>query len=155
MNELARIAGGILNWRGLLLGVTLAGMVLLAGWFTARSKKTRRKRPGQYLLYTVPTRTAAACRDLLSHKNIYDSFAYTQQPAPDGGSYFTLTHHNPTGQTLATVFLLRFEAESPARFSLSFVRDVFGAKEPVMPEALLDEFFAQKLDAVRLREEPV
>lgn len=149
MSEFSQIMSAVLNPQLLVTVFVLILGVLLAGYITARNKKNRRKKPGQYIVYEVPGRTAAECRDILSRKNIYDTFAYTLEPAPSGGYFVTFTRHIPTEQGLATVFQLQFEAENPAKLSLLFVREVFGMKEPVLPEALLDEFFAQKLGAVR------
>lgn len=141
-----------LNLQGLFIALPLVAMVLALGWWYARSQRKRRSRPGQSLRYRVPTLTAASCRGLLSHPAPEDIFSYTLEGAPSGGWYLTFTLHNPTGQPLSTLFLLQFEAEAPAILSLRFVREAFGMTEPVISEALLDQFFAEKMGAQRLPE---
>ncbi len=150
MREYFSVLGSILNLRMLLFVLVLVGLVLLVGYVTAKNKRAQQKKPGQYMRYEAVGRTAAQCMDLLEHKNIHDIFAYKLEQARGGGWYITLKLHIPTEQMLDTVFLLQFETETPARFSLRFVREAFGMREPVEPESMLDEFFAQKLDAVRL-----
>lgn len=147
MTEALGLLSRVLNLQNLFTALLLVAMVLAIAYvFAGRGKKGRR-RPGQLLRFESPGRTAAACRDLLSHKNIHDIFAYELEAAPGGGWYIHLTRHNPTEQILDTLFLLQFEKEEPARFSLKFIREAFGQREPVMPEAMLAEFFQQKLDA--------
>lgn len=153
MAGLGEMLGSVVNGRTLLVVLALAVLVLLVGYTMAKNEKTRRKRPGQHLLYQCPGRTAAACRGLLENPAAGDLFAYKLESAPAGGWYITFQRHNPTQQILDTLFLLQFEGDDPARFSLAFKREAFGAREPVMPEAMLDEFFSQKLGAQRMEEQ--
>lgn len=139
----------IINMRGLLLAIPILVFVLLAGWMMQRTKKSRKKKPGQYLQYVAEGKTAAECRGLLNNPAESDIFAYELSPAQGGGWYIHFTRHKPTQQPLDTMFLLQFEGESPAEFSLSFLREAFGMKEPVIGEALLNEFFEAKLGAKR------
>lgn len=142
--------GQILNLRGLMIALPLVVFVLVIGWWYATHQKKRRQKPGQYLRYHVPTLTAASCRGLLGQPQSSDLFAYTLQSAAGGGWYITFTQHTATQQPLDTVFLLQFENEAPAEFSLTFTREAFGMREPVISEDLLDSFFSSKLGAQRL-----
>lgn len=142
--------GDILNWQGLALAVPLVAAVLFAGWWFGRRGKNRPPKPGQLLRYSVPGKTAAACRGLLGKHGPDDLFDYTLEGAASGGWYIHFTRHSPTGQMLDTLFLLQFEDEDPAVFSLRFKREAFGMREPVMGEDLLDDFFKAKLGAERL-----
>ncbi|MDL2254609.1 hypothetical protein LJC49_11215, partial [Ruminococcaceae bacterium OttesenSCG-928-I18] len=139
----------VLNVR--LLGVVLflVAMVLLLGYLNEKNRREKKKRPGQLLQYTVPGQTAASVRGILGSPSPADDFSYVLEPAKNGGEYLHLTGHKPTGQVLDTLFLLRFEGDTPAQFSLRFVREAFGQREPIVPEALLDEFFKKKLSAHR------
>lgn len=148
------LSGSVLNLQGLFIAIPLVALVLLFAWLFARKKRTRRKKPGQLLEYTVPGKTAAACRGLLGENPASDLFSYTLEGAKSGGWYIHFTRHNATEQPLDTVFLLQFEGDSPALLSLSFVREAFGMREPIIGEALLDEFFAAKLGAERIRPAP-
>ncbi len=140
----------VLNWRGLLMAVPLVALVLLMAWLFARGSKKRRQKPGQRMRYTVPGKTAAACRGLLGDNPGSDLFAYTLEAAQNGGWYLRFTRHNPTGQPLDTLFLLQFEGDTPAVMNLSFVREAFGMREPIIGEALLDAFFENKVGAQRV-----
>ncbi len=140
--------GDIISLRGLTLALPLAALALLLGWWYTRSAKKRKAKPGMHLAYTAPG-TAAACRGKLGRPADSDIFAYGIEAAAPGGSYIHFTCHKPTGQMLDTLFLLQFTEEDPAAFTLDFVREAFGMREPVIGEALLDAFFAQKLDAAR------
>ncbi|NLW79945.1 MAG: hypothetical protein GXY32_11145 [Ruminococcaceae bacterium] len=149
MITLAAALGDVINLPGLLLAVPLVAVVLLAAWLIPRRRKKRRAKPGQFLVYAVPGKTAAQCRQLLATPLPDDLFAYSLESAKPGASYLHFTRHLPTQQPLDTLFLLQFEADFDARFSLRFVREAFGMREPIIPEDLLDAFFAQKLGAVR------
>lgn len=138
-----------IDLRGLTLVLPLVALVLLLGWLWARSRKARAQKPGQHLAYTVPGRTAAECRGLLGGPADDDIFEYALETARGGGWYIHFTLHRPTAQPLDTLFLLQFEGDDPAFFSLTFVREAFGMREPVIGEPLLDAFFAQKLGARR------
>ncbi|MDL2294552.1 hypothetical protein LJC60_07980 [Ruminococcaceae bacterium OttesenSCG-928-D13] len=146
--------GNVLNLQGLLLAIPLVALVLLGGWWFGRRGKKRPPKPGQYLRYQAPGKTAAACRGLLGKPEAADLFGYALEGAASGGWYIHFTRHNPTEQLLDTLFLLQFEDEDPAVFSLRFKREAFGMKEPVIGEDLLDSFFAEKLGAERLPHTP-
>lgn len=133
----------------LLYGVILAGMVVFAVVMLSRNRMGKKKRPGQYLEFVAEGKTAAQCRGLLSAPGDNRVFEYRLERAKSGGQYITFTRYVPTEQILDTVYLLVFEDESPARISMTFVREVFGANEPVFGEALLEEFFQDKLGARR------
>lgn len=139
----------VINLQGLLIAVPLVILVLLFVRLYTKKKRSVRQKPGQYLEYTVPGRTAAECRGLLGQPQPSDLFSYSLQSAPGGGWYLHFTLHNPTAQPLDTLFLLQFTAEEPAGFCLQFVREAFGMREPVIGEGLLDDFFSQKLGALR------
>lgn len=149
MSALAAGLGGVLNWSGLLLAIPMVALVILAAWLIGRRGKKARKKPGMQMEYAVPGCSAAACRDILAARGDDDLFAYELEPAKTGGYYLHLSMHRPTQQPLDTLFQMQFGLESEARFTLEFVREAFGVREPIVPEALLDDFFAQKLGAVR------
>lgn len=135
---------------GAIAAIPLALAVIFIGWWLSRRTVKWRQKPGQLLRYTVPGKTAAACRGLLGKPAPQDIFGYSLESAASGGWYIHFTKHNPTGQQLDTLYLLQFEDDDPALLVLRFAREAFGMKEPVFAEALLDEFFAQKLGARRL-----
>ncbi len=137
----------IINWRALGLVVVLVAAVLLAAWLLQKKGGFARKKADKTLRYRASVLNAASCRGLLGKPTQADALAYTLESAPAGGWYLHFTGHPATGQTLDTLFLLQFEDDAPAVFSLSFVREAFGMREPVIPKALLDEFFKQKLGA--------
>lgn len=141
---------GVLNLGSLGLVVLLVAAVLAIAWLYQRHAKARRKKPGQYLRYQASVYNSATCRGLLGKPAPQDTFTYELENAPAGGWYIHFTRHNPTNQQLDTWFQLQFEDDAPAVFSLTFVREAFGMREPVMGESLLDEFFSQKLAAKRL-----
>lgn len=140
----------VVSLRTLGLVVLLVAAVLAIAWLYQKNARARRKKPGQHLRYRATPYNAATCRGLLGKHSDEDIFAYELENAPAGGWYLHLTRHNPTGQVLDTWFQLQFEDDAPAVFSLTFVREAFGMREPVMGEDLLDAFFAQKLAAQRL-----
>lgn len=134
--------------RVVVLALFLAAVVLMAGYVAEKNRRVKKKRAGQHMAYEAPGKTAAACRGLLLGMTEADLFGYEIEQTQVGW-YLTLRSHRPTGQVLATVFQLVFTGEDPARFTLDFISEAFGSREPVMPESMLDEFFAQKLGAVR------
>lgn len=149
MNDFFSLLSGLIR-PGTLLGVLLlVGLVIIAAFVMAKNRRAASRKPGMHLLYQVPGSTAAACRALLASPLEKDLFAYRLEAAPAGGWYMNFKLYRPTEQILDTLFLLQFEAEEPARFSLRFVREAFGVREPIIPEAMLDEFFLAKLGAVR------
>lgn len=140
---------GLVSLRAVGLAAVLVAAVLAVAWLYQKNAGRRRKKPGQCLWYRAPVYNAATCRGLLGKNPAADIFAYGLEAAPSGGWYLHFTAHNPTGQPLDTLFLLQFEEDAPAVFSLAFVREAFGMREPIIKEELLDAFFAQKLAAVR------
>lgn len=138
----------IFNLQGLFIAVPLVALVLLLAWFFARSKKKKVQKPGQLLYYTVPGKTAAACRSLLGSNTQDDLFSYKLESSA-GGWHIHFVLHNPTGQPLDTLFQLQFVDEAPTMLEVRFAREAFGMREPVIGEELLDIFFEQKLGAVR------
>lgn len=148
MGALETLAG-VLNLRLIGTVLLLVGLVFLAGWLMEKNKKARRQKPGMLLEYTAPGQTAAGCRSLLMAPGEHDVLRYLLEADKGGGWFFHLQEHRPSQQPLDTVYRLSFTAEEPAAFQLQFVREAFGQREPIIPEALLDEFFAQKLGAQR------
>lgn len=138
-------------YRSLLLAFGACGLVLLLAYLLQKNKATSNKSTKIYRVYQSQTYTAAQCQDFLKNTNIHDTFAYTLTPSPKG-TEICFTHYNPTQQIMATTFLLCFQQQQPAVFSLTFLREAFGNPEPVVPPALLDAFFSQKLSAVRVAE---
>lgn len=133
--------------RTLLLVSGLCALLIVAAYSLQKGKRARTKKPGQFTRYISPKYSAQQCRDFLSHKNIHDLFEYTIES--DGGrEYILFTKYLPTQQIVETVFLLEYEQQEPAVFTLRFVREAFGYREPVFPPAFLDEFFYKKLEAV-------
>ncbi len=153
MTEFFNAFSAALNWRLMGSVLLLVGLVLLVGYLTEKNKRARTEKPGRLLRYSVPGKTAAACRGILGKPAPGDAFLYKLEATPKGGWYFQLQQHRPTGQVLETLYLLAFEDDDPVQFSLRFVREAFGQKEPIVPPALLDEFFAAKLAAVPVKEE--
>lgn len=154
MENLPTALGEIFNLRGLFIALPLVIFVLLMARVSSKRQKKRAQKPGMQLYYSVPGHTTAECRGILGKKGEDDIFTYTLEAANSGGWYIHFTLHNPTQQQLDTLYLLQFEGEDPAILGLRFIREAFGMKEPVFPEALLDEFFAQKLGAQRLQAPP-
>lgn len=87
------------------------------------------------------------CFDRLRTQTDADLFAYTCERQPDGAFLLHLTLHRPTNQPVDTVYLLRLDPGRRTVVTLSFVREAFGYGEPVFPQAMLDEFLAEKLSA--------
>ncbi len=136
--------------QALLLVVVLVGAVLVVGYLAAEGRFAKRKKASMQLQYEVADKTTTACLDLLQDAAAEDMFLYKMERAARGnGWYIHFTLHEPTGQPLDTLFRLEFTGEEPARFTLGFVREAFGMREPVLPEDLLDAFFAAKLGAKR------
>ena len=136
-------------YRNFLLAIGACGLVVLFAYVMQKNKKATAQNPKYFALYHSTKYTAGQCRDIMKNKNIHDTFAYTLSYTPKG-TEIIFTNYYPTQQIMETVFLLAFTQEEPAEFSLTFVREAFGSKEPVIPPVLLDEFFAQKLDATRI-----
>lgn len=90
-----------------------------------------------------------ACIDILRAPQAEDLFAYTFQREADGSFSLQFTEHRSTQQPIATLYSLRMESGRQTLLTLTFQREAFGYQEPVFPPALLDEFFATKLAAVR------
>lgn len=149
MTHAAAAAAPVISLQGLFIAIPLVAIVLLVARVYTKNAKKRRQKPGMHLLYTVPGHTAAQCRALLGTPAPDDIFTYKLESAASGGWYIHFTLHNPTGQTLDTLYLLQFEGDDPAVLSAHFVREAFGMKEPVIGEELLNAFFAQKLGALR------
>lgn len=132
--------------------VLIAALAALA-WQLARRQDARRKAaPGKagYLEY----RTDLAfdeCLDRLETAAPEDLFAYECPRQPDGSFVLHFTLHNPTNQPLDTLFTLRMDTGRQTILTLHFVREAFGYREPVFPEALLDEFMNQKFTARRTK----
>ncbi|MGD9559958.1 MAG: hypothetical protein AB7V55_05050 [Oscillospiraceae bacterium] len=144
------LVANAVNLRGLWLALPLVALVLLVGWLVARTRKKSRVRPGHFMEYEAHGHSAVECRLLLEQKDEADLFDYTLEAAPHAGRVLHLTGHRPTGQPLDTVYLIQFEDGPSARFTLRFVREAFANPDPLPPEALLDAFFAAKLDAGRV-----
>ncbi len=140
----------VINLQGLVWAIPLIILAVLMGKFFKKLKIKKRKKPGQFMRYEVKDSTATACRGKLGVPQTEDIFHYKLEDAMSGGWYIHFLKHNATQQQLDTVFLIQFEEENPAVFSLRFVREAFGMKEPVIGESLLDDFFAKKLGASRL-----
>lgn len=130
--------------------VVLVLMAVAIGALYEKNKRKRKEKPDLHAEYTVQDKTAAACRGLLGAEAEDDLFAYELERTAQGGWYITLREHRPTQQVLSTVFLLCFTGDDPAGFTVDFVSEAFGAREPVVPAELLDSFFAAKLGAVRV-----
>ncbi len=79
-----------------------------------------------------------------------DMFTYTIEATPKGGLVYQFHRvSEPEAQIPTPLFLVGFENEEPAEFTLSFVSEAFGSREPIIPPALLDAFFwPKKLGAV-------
>ena len=149
MNNLTNLLGNIVNLRNLFLALALVGMVWFIAYSRAKNKVAKKSKPGQYMEYTAPHKTATQCRALLDIHSPDEIFDYTIESAPQGGWFIHFTTHRPTGQIMDTLYLIQFTSEQPARFFLSFIREAFGSKEPVFPESMLDEFIQNKLEAVK------
>ncbi len=132
--------------RLLLAVLLLVGLVFATGWLMEKNKKARRQKPGMQMDYTAPGRTATDCRGLLLTPAQEDVFRYSFTQHGDGW-LFHLQEHRPSQQVLDTLYQLVFYAEQPAAFSVQFVREAFGQREPIVPKELLDQFFEQKLGA--------
>lgn len=142
----------VINPGNVVLAVVLVAAVLLAArlWTKRRGQQGGKARRWE-LYYEAPGKTSAECRRLLGARSADDVMAYELEGAQSGGWYIHFVRHNATNQMLDTLFLIQFEAELPARFSLRFVREAFGMREPVTPPELLDAFFGGKLGARRIQ----
>lgn len=131
--------------------LVLIGLVLIFVFLYTQNRKGRKAKPGLYLEYEVPGKTTSECRALLRQNPAEDVFSYQLEEGRPGELFIHFTLHNATEQPLDTMFRIYYgEEPGPlAEFSLSFAREAFGMKEPVLTESLLDEFFSQKLGAVR------
>ncbi len=89
------------------------------------------------------------CIDLLRHPTGDEIFSYTFTRQRDGSFLLHFTLHNPTGQSLDTVYSLRMDAGRQTIITLDFLRETFGNPEPVFKGELLDTFICQKLSATR------
>ena len=79
------------------------------------------------------------CFDRLDRHSPDDEFAYECRRENDGGFLLHLTLHQPTQQPLDTLY------------TLIFIREAFGYKEPLFPQEMLDKFMQQKLEAHRTK----
>ncbi len=146
--EWTSLLSSMFDWR-LLGGVLLlVFLVLLFAYVSEKNKKDRKTKPGWQLEYTVPGKNATACRELLQKNDDQDIFVYNLEPTPQGGWFFNLKEHRPSGQVLDTLYLLTFDANEPAGLSLRFVREAFAQRDPIVSRDLLDAFFLQKLGAI-------
>lgn len=130
------------------LALVLAAAVL--AWQLARRKDLRRKTapgPAGCLEYRTPL-AFDECLDALAAPGDGDEFEYTCPRQPDGSFLLHFTLHRPSGQPVDTLYSLRLDSGRQTVVTLHFLREAFGYKEPVFPQALLDAFLAQKLRAV-------
>lgn len=141
--------GGVPPATFLFVGVIVLAVVLYA-FFVNRARRKNQNKPGMSMRYETAAHTAVECRDVLGDRRPEDSFNLRLDPLQEGGWKLHLLRHNPTEQLLDTVYRLQFEDGSPTRFTLTFVSEAFGMREPVVPEDMLDAFFAEKLGARRL-----
>ncbi len=145
--SISSLFSAVFNWPlvgGILL---LIGLVLLFAYLSEKNKRDRTAKPGRQLHFIVPGKSAAACREALQKTSEQDLFLYTLEATAQGGWYFQLKEHRPTGQVLDTLYLLTFDADDPAKICLRFVREAFGQKEPIVPAESLCTFFSEKLGA--------
>lgn len=140
------------GYQAVLSVLILIGLVLIFIFLYSQNRKGRKAKPGLYLEYTVSDKTVSECRSLLKKNTIEDIFSFQLEEGRLGEVYIHFVLHNATEQPLDTLFHIRYgdEPGPPAKFALSFAREAFGMREPVLSEPLLDEFFAQKLGAVRV-----
>ncbi len=132
----------------ILSAILLLGALAMVFFALRRQEQRRGAVPGP--AGTLEYRTPLAldeCLDRLRQKSGDDLFAYTCEREPDGGFLLHFTLHRPTSQPLDTMYRLRLEAGRSTVVTLSFLREAFGYREPVFPQAMLDEFLAAKLKA--------
>lgn len=140
--------GGVPPATFIFVGVIVVAVILYA-FFVNRARRKNKNKPGMSMRYETAAHTAAECRDLLADRRGEDAFNLRLDPM-EGGWKLHFLRHNPTEQLLDTVYRLVFEDGSPTRFTLTFVSEAFGMREPVIPEDMLDAFFAEKLGAKRI-----
>ncbi len=139
-------------YRNLFMAVGACGLLVLLAYALQKNKKVQLKNPKYFTQYRTTKYTAGQCRDILQNKNIHDTFAYTIAEGSKG-TEITFTNYYPTNQIMETVFLLEVKNQQPAEISLTFLREAFGSRKPVIPQELLDDFFAAKLDCIRVEQE--
>lgn len=132
--------------------VSLFLMALLVGAcvFILR-RKTLDKRSRPRMDGTLEYRTPLAfdeCLDALRNPSPEDEFAYRCERDRDGSFTLQITRHQPTNQPLDTLYSLRLDPGKQTIVTIIFIRDAFGYGEPVFPQALMDQFMAQKFKAV-------
>lgn len=137
------------NWRMLLLALVLIALVYVMAAVIRRKQKNARKKPWQYSVYKTYQYSQAQCVRLLRENAQKDIFTYTLETASRGGWYINFKEYRATRQMMDTVYLLQMEEDAPATFTISFVREAFGMREPLPPLEMVDLFFYRKLGAVR------
>lgn len=145
--------GGGVSPRTLLFVGVLVAIVIVNAVLYDRIKRKDRQKPGMQLSYDLPGQTEAGCRTALEQPLETDLLACALEPDRRGGWMLHFLRHNATQQPLDTVYSARFEQGDPARLTLTFESEAFGMREPVLPEDLLDDYFAAKLGAVRVKAE--
>ena len=133
------------------LGGILAAAALI--WQLARRGERRRKHlpgPAGYLEYRTDL-PFDGCLDALAQASPQDVFAYTCPRQADGTFLLHQTLHNPSNQSIDSVFTLRMDSGRQTVITLHFLREAFGYREPVFPQELMDEFMAKQLGARRVR----
>lgn len=143
--------GGGVSPRTLLFVGVLVVVVVVNAFFYSRMKRKEKEKPGMRIWYEVPGKTPAECRAVLTARDAADLLTVGLEPARDGGWYLHFLRHNETEQPLDTIYRLRLEEGNPTLLVLAFEREAFGMREPVLPEELLDEYFAAKLGAKRTK----
>ena len=129
-------------------GLLLAGALVLTLVLLNSQARRRRKQPGPAGVLEYRTdHPLDVCMDYLAHQNIHDGFEYTCIRQPDGSFLLHFTLHRATRQPVDTLYSLRLDPGRQTVVTLHFIREAFGSREPVFPQALLDEFLLQKLDA--------
>lgn len=144
--------GGGVSPRTLLFVGVLVAVVIVNAFIYNRVKHKERQKPGMRLAYDLPGQTEAGCRAKLEERNTSDLLTCALEADRRGGWMLHFLRHNATDQPLDTVYSAHFEQGDPARLTLDFESEAFGMREPVLPEDLLDEYFAAKLGAVRVQE---
>lgn len=133
---------------------TLLALVVLAVIFYTLNRQAARRRNARNAAGTLEYRTdhpIDVCMDYLRHKNVNDLFEYTCARQPDGSFLLHLTLHRPTRQPVDTLYALRLDPGRQTVVTVMFLREAFGSPEPVFPQAVLDTFLLQKLDAHPVR----
>ncbi len=129
-------------------------LVLVFGIYWVTKNKTFDKPNEKSKNLSIEFRTDLAfdeCLDALSTPADNDIFAYEIEREASGNFALHFSLHKKTMQPIDTLYSMRIDSGKQTVITLVFLREAFGYKEPVFPAELLENFFKEKLSAIRTK----